>query len=50
VKDVKVVAVPTPVLSDAAAFVFEKMLTAPKKQQRPLDLLEKEPASRARAQ
>ena len=38
----QVVAVPTPVLTDTAAFVFERMLAPPKKDQRPIDLLRRE--------
>ena len=33
----EVIAVPTPVLTDTAAFVFERMLAPPKKDQRPID-------------
>ena len=45
----EVIAVPTPVLTDTAAFVFGKMLTPPKKDQRPIDLLrrDREPSPRA---
>ena len=38
----EVIAVPTPVLTDTAAFVFEKMLVPPKKDQRPIDLLRRD--------
>jgi hypothetical protein len=48
---VELVAVPTPVLTDSAAFVFEKMLVPPKKDQRPIDLIkrdrDRDPAPRA---
>jgi hypothetical protein len=46
VKKAEVVAVPTPVLTDAAAFVFGKMMSPPAKDQRPLDLIRRDaPAS-----
>jgi hypothetical protein len=38
----EIIAVPTPVLTDSAAFVFEKMLVPPKKDQRPIDLIHRE--------
>lgn len=46
VKKAVVTTVPTPVLTDAAAFVFERML-APKKDQRPLDWFRREPSRAA---
>jgi hypothetical protein len=42
VKKPQVIAVPTPALTDAAAFVFGKMLAPPQKDQRPLDLIRRE--------
>ena len=46
----QVIAVPTPVLTDTAAFVFERMLTEPKKDQRPIDLLRKDRQESPRAE
>jgi hypothetical protein len=46
-KEVKVTTVPTPVLTDTAALVFGKMLT-PKRDERPLDWLRREPKPSAK--
>jgi hypothetical protein len=46
-KDVKVTAVPTPVLTDAAALVFGKMLNA-RKDERPLEWIKKEEKRKGR--
>ena len=46
----QVIAVPTPVLTDTAAFVFERMLVPPKKDQRPIDLLRKDRQESPRAE
>ena len=46
----EVIAVPTPVLTDSAAFVFEKMLITPKKDQRPIDLLRRDREQAPRAE
>ena len=49
-KKVQIVTVPTPVLTDTAAFVFEKMLAPPKKGQRPIELLRHQPSPPPRAE
>jgi hypothetical protein len=46
----EVIAVPTPVLTDTAAFVFERMLTPPKKDQRPIELIRREREEAPRAE
>ena len=46
-KAARLTAVPTPVLTDTAAFVFGKMLSPPKKDQRPLDYLHRAEQGRA---
>jgi hypothetical protein len=48
-KKVEILTVPTPVLTDTAAFVFGKMM-APKKDQRPLDWFRREQSKAAAAQ
>jgi hypothetical protein len=49
VKSAKLTAVPAPVLTDTAAFVFGKMLTPPKPDHRPLDYLRRGEKDQPRA-
>ena len=46
----EIIAVPTPVLTDTAAFVFGKMLSPPKKDQRPIDLIRRDREEAPRAE